>query len=333
MKIKSILGSVALIALVGTLGYVGTTAYFNDTETSEGNVLAAGTIDIAVNDENPWTATEEYVFEDLLPGEDESTLQTIKNVGSRNAMVWKRIDITSRENYHESEPECYAHEGAAWDISVSRCDYSGSTGSVDDLDTQMIYGMTVGAGTNIDPVWKVTMADLDGLWIPLGLLEANGEVEVGQTYLFSEDATNHYQGDKLTYTITYYAAQEGTPGPAPTTRGVVLVAKALNPENGYYEFPVVGTGTWGLLTWDDSGNFHMRAWGLPGTQYRLQAWNYTSNSDLGMFGDTQSGGNVDYTGNYAGLVNNNQIKYWLRDTSGSWPNANALWESNLVDGN
>jgi len=317
---KRLLTSLLLVSVVSTLGYLGTKAYFSDTEESTGNVLAAGTIDISVDSENPWESTKEYVFENMLPGDEESMTQTIKNVGVNNVVVWKRIEIIAREDNLMSEPEC-TDQGGTWDGSAKTCTYSGT--NINDLDSQMVYNMDIDGLTNIDSAWGVTLADVDTLWVPLGLIVPDGSIVVDQTYHFDEDADNKYQGDKLVFNITYYAEQEGAPGPSHTDRGVVLDNK-----NTTTWAPIVGDGTWGIATWDGTGNYRVRAWGLNTSNDFV--FKYFDGSEHSISGTLDgSTGTIDTTGSYASFGSNIAAKYWLR--AADYSNADTLWESNLVN--
>ena len=62
---KKIILSLSVIGVVAAIAIGGTVAYFSDTETSTGNTFTAGTIDISVNDENPWN--ESFAFADMKP--------------------------------------------------------------------------------------------------------------------------------------------------------------------------------------------------------------------------------------------------------------------------
>ena len=51
---NKILSSILAIGVVAALMGVGTFAYFSDTETSTGNTISTGIIDLEVDNENPW---------------------------------------------------------------------------------------------------------------------------------------------------------------------------------------------------------------------------------------------------------------------------------------
>ena len=105
-------GLIAIGLLALTVGW-GTYAYFSDIETSEDNILTAGTIDIAVDDENPWIKTYSGFVEDMKPCEKRWINFTITNVGSNPVEVWKHLRVTGTDGGAEmagfepasSEPE------------------------------------------------------------------------------------------------------------------------------------------------------------------------------------------------------------------------------------
>lgn len=301
----------SLLVIIGiTSGVIaGARAYFSDTETSPDNTLVAGTIDISVDGENPWETT--YLtseLDDIKPGMSKEITFSVKNEGANALVLWKRINITSRDNGSNPEPEQEADP----------------SGLVNNIDSQIHYDMTVGAVNTIPLAWNVMMSDVDQLWIPLGKVEAGATLPVTQVYKLDELTGNEYQGDIITFNIDLYAEQLNAPGPSHTTNGVVLENKDTT------DWAPIMDGTWGILTWDAGGNYRLRAWGLPGTQYQLQAWDYATDSNITYFGPVNGGGNLNYTGTYAGLTTNVATKYWLRETA-SWLNAQTLWESNLVN--
>lgn len=299
------------IALVAGTGIAATRAYFSDTETSTGNVLSAGTIDISVGDgvnqQNPWNQillTSQ--MGDLKPGMQKTVTFTVGNEGQNPLVLWKRVNVTLRAGGDHPESEEASDPGDA----------------INNLDSKIHYDMTVGAVNTIPVAWNVMMSDIDQLWIPLGTVEAGASLSVTQVYKLDEQTGNEYQGDQLTFDIVLYAEQVGAPGPSHTTRGVVL-------ENKDAAFNSIMDNTWGLLTFDlATGNYRLRAWNLTGI-HQLQAWNSVTNTSIAKFGPVYAGANLDDVETYLGFTTNVAAKYWLWDTS--WINANTLWESNLVN--
>jgi len=308
---KKILLSLMIISGIAAAMVLGTRAFFSDTESNPNNVIQAGTIDISVNDQNPWTNGGEPLIkavgiDDLKPGMQKEITFKVNNVGDNDLVLWKMVKVTNRDGGISTEPE----REVGGDV-------------INDIDSQIHYDMTVG-GVNIIPMtWDVMMSDVADIWIPMGKLIPGGEINVSQIYKLDENTGNAYQGDTVTFDIVLYAEQLNAPGPAPTTRGVVLENK-----NEADNFVPVMDNVWGILTWDASGNYKVRAWNLGGTQYQLQAWDYETDSNIGYFGSILGGGNIVANGTY-GSFSTSTVKYWLRETA-TWNNALSLWESNLV---
>ena len=93
---KKIILSLAVIAVVAVVAVGATRAYFSDTETSTGNTFTAGTIDIAVNGQNPWEIQEPFVFTDMKPSQVEYSNFTINNVGTNPVNVWKKLMLVQQ---------------------------------------------------------------------------------------------------------------------------------------------------------------------------------------------------------------------------------------------
>lgn len=170
----------------------------------------------------------------------------------------------------------------------------------------------------------MTVGDIEDLWLPIVQLEPGEEATITQSYHLSEDAGNAYQGDSITFNMILYAEQYMGAGPEHTTRGVVLENKAGDP----HWIPVID-GTWGLLTWDGSGNYTLRAWGLDNSlTYRVAYYDGSSESGVSDYFSPDASGELTITGTYAAFNANGDAKYWLRPDD--WDNAKTLWEANLV---
>jgi len=310
-----------MISAVAALAIGGTVAYFSDTEVSNDNVISAGTIDIAVDGENPWDSTNQYGIIGLEPSDERDINVVLSNVGTNDVVIWKKVSATDAGNLI-SEPECEIG-GGTWTEGVDTC--TGAYVATDNISSQFVYSMNVGGSTHINQAWNVRVSDVNDLWIPIGRLNAGSTLAVDQNYYFDENAGNAYQGDSMTLDITFYAEQLDAPGPAHSTRGVVLENK-----NTTTWAPIVGDGTWGILTLDALGNYTAKAWGLNAGTYQLDYFvDPATDNFFGATNTVGAGGSVSYTGTRVGLTTATNAKYWLRDLS--WNNANTLWEANLVN--
>ncbi|MCL5435665.1 MAG: CalY family protein [Patescibacteria group bacterium] len=320
---KKIIVSLAIVAAVATVAVGATMSYFNDTETSAGNTISAGTIDISVDGQNPWQKTYTKEWTDFKPGVTQYIQFTVTNEGKNPVVLRKQIGNFVVDASAMNEPKCKALQGT-W--TEGHCS---AVVPPTDFGSKMVYDMTVtpeGGSpiTVINESWGVTMADVNGLWVPLGAIEPGKTLVVKQSYTLDPKTGNEYQGDTMAFDISLYAEQKDGPGPD-TTTGVVLDNKDTTSGTWYS----VVDGTLGLLTWDGSGNYRMRAWGLAGAQYRAVYYDGTTEHDLGAGLQTPVSGHLDFTGTYGSFGTNHSAKYWLRDSG--YDNAKTLWEGNLVN--
>jgi predicted ribosomally synthesized peptide with SipW-like signal peptide len=77
---KKIVGlTIALLLIIGMVG-AGTYAYFSDTESSTGNTLTAGTLDLNIDGGD--TAVTTFTAGDVAPGDSGNGSSTLTNIGS-----------------------------------------------------------------------------------------------------------------------------------------------------------------------------------------------------------------------------------------------------------
>lgn len=312
------------LGIVAASGVWFTRAYFSDTEVSAGNEIQAGTIDISVDGQNPWTNKYLTALPDLKPGESKTITFTVKNEGTNPLVLRKSLGNFVPEGGLLSEPECVA-EGGIYTSPTGPC--TGNT-PVDDLSKVLLYSMTVQKNSDA-PVNVIlestgtTMADVNNLWFPMGELNAGDTLAVTQTYKLDPKADNRYQGDKLTFDITLFAEQRLGPGPD-TTLGVILDNKSGTP-NWY---PMVD-GTWAIV--QRSGTTaSLKAFGLvPGQMYRFQYSLTPYSTGTTMVSGTAAGdGTLSLTGTLPAAPQTD-MKLWLRDNA--WSETGTLWEVNLIN--
>src|SRR3972149_7734252 len=105
---KRIFVSVLTIAIVAVVGFAVTRAFFSDTETSSGNTITAGTIDISVDNQNPWSVQQPGTIADMKPSYVRWTRHEVKNVGTNPLKLWKHIKDVQTSDNGQTEPECTA---------------------------------------------------------------------------------------------------------------------------------------------------------------------------------------------------------------------------------
>lgn len=206
-------GLFALIVLgvVALLGGPGIMAYFSDTETSTENLFTAGTIDLAVNGENPWTTGLSANLADLKPCMKRWGNVTLTNVGTNPFDVWLNVSTVSTADGLTSEPETAEEAGTA----------------VNNIDTVIRYDLNVGGVSKIAdaanyfisaPQHGLTGLPMKEQYIYLGNIPAGGSLTVDQSFVMDCATTNWAQGDTMTFYVNFYALQsEGdSKPPAPT---------------------------------------------------------------------------------------------------------------------
>src|SRR3989344_1822398 len=255
---KRILLSIMTIALVATVAVGATRAYFTDTEQSLGNTFSTGTIDIAVDGQNPCTSENQFNLIDMKPSQVDYANFIIQNVGTNPANVWKKVSITNREDGVISEPECIEN-GGTWSNGCT----GGSYNPNNNIDTAIRYDLKVWVYDQ-DPSnpealpkwWQYIYTDemnkrlntLDGIDVFLAMVPAGWWMKVEQSYHMDSETTNWAQGDKLTFDITLTAEQ---------LKGTVLLenkdfANADNPTI-IHDDGIQGTLTYGVK--DSKFNF------------------------------------------------------------------------------
>jgi len=242
---KRIIISLSIIAAVAAIIVGATTAYFSDTEKSEGNTISAGVVDIVVNGDNPWNKTFTEKLTDMKPCQTRYIEFTVRNLEYSNPIeLWKHIEIVDQSDGVITEPEC-TEGGGTWTGGPTPCTTStqcctGDYKSRNNIASYILYDMYVcewdgsankcktenGApvGNDWDPIITenqyVRLDNVGCCWIYLGQLDPDKQLKVVQSYHLSSwpdapepEVGNWAQGDELTFNIELYAEQVSGPGP------------------------------------------------------------------------------------------------------------------------
>ncbi len=355
---KKILISLSIVGAVAAIAIGATTAFFSDTETSTGNTFSAGTIDIAIDGTNPWTS--HYSVGDLKPGETGNINFDITNEGTNPVNVSKTLTSIAGtggvENYPcasstpigngntSSEPECAA------EIVLGHRE--------DNVASQIIYDLSVevyASPASTTPIWwQAIYTDADGksitdvyggsggVYVALGMIPVGGHMKVTQSYNFSSQADNKYQGDALSFDITIKGDQMAQAG------GYASVV--LENKTGPTAWDIIQDGISGTLSYKTQGPLFVYTFSgvapLANQDYVL-AVGYNANTDVDTeigTGATNGAGNISFSGSVdTGSLTN--AKAWLIPTenwtSGAmnwsggagWPGVvpNFLWETGLIN--
>lgn len=149
---KKILGlTIAFMLLIG-MGGIGTWAYFQDTETSTGNVFAAGTLDLKTNDVDGVTQT--LYASNLKPGDNVSGSITLKNSGSvagstldlafsyvESDNIYNSVNKSDHETAAQMELTALNYGGSSLLTSVSDDNFNGYR-DVEDLKNANLTGQS-----------------------------------------------------------------------------------------------------------------------------------------------------------------------------------------------
>ena len=247
---KKLLISLGIIAAIAAVVTGVTISYFSDTETSVGNEINSGVIDIVVDDQNPWTNTYSGYLDDMKPCQTRWIEFTARNsVYSNPINLWKHIHITDQVDGYVTEPEC-EEGGGEWVFGETVCTDAadcceGNYVPRNNLASYIVYDMwvclyseagatdlcSVEAETN-EPIYNtgwtpiireeqyVRMDNISSAWIHLGQLQPGQEMRVVQSYHLMSwpdapdaEVTNWAQGDKLTFDIDVMGTQIDGPGP------------------------------------------------------------------------------------------------------------------------
>lgn len=176
------LASVGLgAALIGG----GTFAYFNDTETSNGNTFAAGTIDLRPD----LDGSALFTIADAKPGDTWNVNYTLSNAGSLASNVSVTADYTANGGADNSD--------IGTQLVITNLQFGGTAVAVND------------GGDGI-----LTLNELDNINVALGALGADGaaddEKAITFTLTFNETNApqNEYQGDSASVNLVFEARQQ-----------------------------------------------------------------------------------------------------------------------------
>jgi len=184
---KKILGLTIAFMLLISMGGIGTWAYFQDTETSTGNVFAAGTLDLKTDDVDGVTQT--LYASNLKPGDNVSGSITLKNSGS---VAGSSLDLAF--SYVESDgspnPAPMSADATAAVIELTTLNYGGSSllGSVSDDN--------INGYKDVEDLKNADLAGQTGI-------DASATKDFTITVQFRGDAGHDFQSDGINITMTF----------------------------------------------------------------------------------------------------------------------------------
>ncbi|MFC1615457.1 TasA family protein [Patescibacteria group bacterium] len=357
---KKIIISLAMIVAVGAVVVGATRAYFSDTETSTGNMITSGALDLTLNGKNGEVVTAVVNIEDMKPSQTwysgPITLEVFNNPGKLYKHVVAPFECTGGER---TEPECEAESGQ-WDGATC----TGGT-PVDDLPRVTWFDLEVWNDKNqneeieedeweiIIPDGMITVEDIASHWIYLGeygeQLQMN-KIVIRQSFHMDGEAGNEFQGDSCTFTEEFKVLQTNAPHPENTLATLKLDNK--DPQT----WDPINDSKVGYLTYNTAGatfDYTFTGQGLvAGTEYSLiyYADGYPGNNPGALIGTmiTDGSGNVNASGSTElgmNLPHSSDANYpdgakiWLVPSTGyaestnsvtPWAPADYLYEMNLI---
>jgi len=197
--------SLMTIGLVASVIGIGTYAYFSDTETSAGNTMTAGTLNLIVNKLDP-LATAVVVVDDLKPSLTRYSGNIELVIEDNPGKLYKRISAVSCISGLNPEPEQAADP----------------TNLINDFSPVTWFDLEVWTIDEAHPsgYWKVLVPDgtvsvgslaAGQLWIYLGQYPAQTPVTIRQSFHMDAAAGNEYQGDICTFTEEFVVLQTNDP--------------------------------------------------------------------------------------------------------------------------
>lgn len=168
----------------------GTWAYFDDTETSSGNYIAAGTLDLEVNGVGTFDVS---IGEDGIgPGDSDSWDITVQNAGTVDGTLTLKF---TNYDYTEGTPSTVHPSGShdLGDVTYITLYLDGNPFDISGLDDN-------GDG-------HVSLSELKDQVINLGALTAGSSETLTVSWEIDSNADNGIQGDTIQFDIEFALTQ------------------------------------------------------------------------------------------------------------------------------
>lgn len=211
---KIVLGVMVIVLAVGLVG-AGAFAYFQDTETSTGNIFTAGTLNLKIRDWNePWKdggVTATWGADNMKPGDSWDFLVPFVRLDAEGTIPGSYLEITCDYQVVEEIPQTEADtdpntnldpDSMAKLMEITRFEYRD--------------GWTIDCLTDPNPNWRIDDQDGDGRITffdlkndPLTQLPAPDGATTENNFgvKFHLSAGNDFQGDTFNLTMIYTLRQ------------------------------------------------------------------------------------------------------------------------------
>jgi predicted ribosomally synthesized peptide with SipW-like signal peptide len=212
---KSILVSLVTIGLLASVIGVGTYAFFSDTETSTGNTMTAGTLDLSFNSvENvPFSIT------DMKPSYHKESGWVRLIFQENPGKLYKKIlpaTCTPAASNDARDKECHAKAAQICGPDPApSCLTTEYTACINQKMTdQMWFDLKIwkdGANVTLIPDETKNLANVVGKWIYLGEFQPSVEIPVVESFHLQTGVTNWAQGQTCTFDEQYLLEQDNAP--------------------------------------------------------------------------------------------------------------------------
>ena len=188
--LRGFLLNVLILSFLAIVLGGGTLAIFTDTETSQDNAFAAGTLDLKVNGSDDPNVPNVYIG-DVKPGDSGVIVFEVSNAGSLDGTL--NVTIENVVNYPGLTPEPEEKLGA--DL--------GELGDHVLIDICYEY-----AGSETCAVTGATLNSLNGITYVLGDLDAGSTGYVKIYWNIPSETGNEIQGDEVTFDVRFGLVQK-----------------------------------------------------------------------------------------------------------------------------
>ena len=204
---KKILISLSIIGIVAAIAVGGTVAYFSDVEVSKGNTFSAGTLDLEVNDKNPWTSTV-FSISDVKPGDSGTAIIKLKNVGTLpkpGGPPWTSKVYIAFENLIDDDVICTEPEG--------KVDDSCGSGKVGELSENLNIRVRDYWDPNCQENKRFEEIHTLAEWVSQGQTFLNDDMPAGDVncvvidWSIDSSVGNEIQSDRATFDIKFTLEQ------------------------------------------------------------------------------------------------------------------------------
>lgn len=176
-----------------------TSAIFTDQETSEGNILSAGTLDLQVDDtDNPNITT--ISLSNMAPGDVETHSFTLKNVGSLSGVP--KICIRNVLNTESTGSTEFESDGDAGELGAN-------INVVAKINNESLVDTDASLDTFHDYCWSPeNIADTEFVNTSSDVLDPNETATFTLEFSIPTSVGNEIQGDSVTFDVEFNFEQE-----------------------------------------------------------------------------------------------------------------------------